>query len=42
MTFIFQIRDSLVKSFQFLMQFLNFVLNRESPSGIFINGFELL
>jgi hypothetical protein len=40
--FIFQIHDSLVKSVQFLLQFLNFVLNRETPSRIFINGLSLL
>jgi hypothetical protein len=39
MTVILQFCDPVVKSVQLLLQFLNFVLNRELPSGIFINGF---
>jgi hypothetical protein len=37
MTFILQFRDSVVKSVQLLLQFLNFVLNGKTPTGIFVN-----
>jgi hypothetical protein len=36
MTFIFQFYDSFVKIVQFLLQLLDFVLNRETRSGKFI------
>jgi hypothetical protein len=37
MTFIFQFYDSLVKLVQFLLQFLDFVLNRETRGRISID-----
>ncbi len=37
MTVILQFCDPVVKSVQLLLQFLNFVLNRELPSGILIS-----
>jgi len=37
MAFILQFRDSVVKSVQLLLQFLNFVLNGKTPTGIFVN-----
>jgi len=40
-TFIFQFRDPFVEGIQFLFQFLNFMLNRKSPSRIFIDGWSL-
>jgi len=41
MTFILQFCDPLVKSGQLLLQFLNFVMNRETPTGI-VNGLSIL
>jgi len=37
MTFILQFYDSLIKVVQFLLQLLDFVLNRETRGGKFIN-----
>ena len=42
MTFIFQFYDSVVKFAQMLLQFLDFVLNRKTRSGIFVDlGLDL-
>ena len=41
-TFIFQFCDPFVEGIQFVFQFLNFVLNRKSPSRIFIDDWSLL
>lgn len=42
MTFIFQFYDSVVKFAQVFLQFLNFVLNRKTRSGIFVDrGLDL-
>jgi hypothetical protein len=40
-TFIFQFRDPFVEGIQFFFQFLNFMLNRKSPSRIFVDGWSL-
>ena len=37
MTFILQLYDSLIKVVQFLLQLLDFVLNRETRGAKFIN-----
>ena len=42
MTFILQFCDSLVEGVQFVLQFLNFVLNGKSSRRISINGLVLL
>jgi len=40
-TFIFQFCDPFVEGIQFVFQSLNFMLNRKSPSRIFIDGWSL-
>jgi hypothetical protein len=41
-TFVFQFYDAFVEGIQFFFQFLNFMLNRKSPSRKFIDGWSLL
>jgi hypothetical protein len=40
-TFIFQFCDPFVEGIQLFFQFLNFMLNRKSPSRVFIDGWSL-
>ena len=42
MTFALQLCDTFVEGVQFVFQFLNFVLNWKSPSGVFFNGWSIL
>jgi len=41
-TFVFQFCDPVVEGIQFFFQFLNFMLNRKSPSRKFFDGWSLL
>jgi len=41
-TFIFQFFDPFVEGIQFVLQFLNFMLNRKLPSRKLIDGWSLL
>jgi hypothetical protein len=41
-TFIFQFGNAFVEGTQFVFQFLNFMLNRKSPSRKFIDGWSHL